>query len=354
MTISNIICIDDERPVLSNFVSDIESAADAFGDKYGTEINIEACLSGQECLDFVKECDRKGEDVSCIVTDIRMPGMTGDELLYKLLDTHPKAGKIIVTGFSDLEKTLDTVKQDLQLIRYLKKPYDPVTLRMSVAKALDFFYRDRSPVISEYGYTFKEVETAYELEQFFKLAYDVYTSEKIIAPDRLTEDENSKKQMYDDWDFRADTRHFMALKDGRAVGIVRINFNDIPVDNYMGSDDAVQLTGKHQVGKTKTEVSQLVIQREYRSIELLMGLFRFVYNMLSDAEDVYITSLERYDSFLSTLGATKIGEFYFDRLNNYYSVHHLYLPTFKDDPESLVANGLNLTLRKMLLQPLPR
>ena len=79
-------------------------------------------MSGQECLDFVNSCDLNGENVAVIVTDVRMPEMTGDQLLYELRESHPKAGKIIITGYSDLERTLDNIKEELQLISILKNP----------------------------------------------------------------------------------------------------------------------------------------------------------------------------------------------------------------------------------------
>ncbi|MDM8557122.1 response regulator [Desulfococcaceae bacterium HSG7] len=353
MTISHIVCIDDERPILDIVVADIESTAEAFSVKYNVEINIEACTSGQECIDFINTCDRAGEDVACIITDVRMPNMTGDQLLFKLRETHPKAGKIIITGFSDLEQTIVKVKEELQLIKYLKKPYNPVTLRMSVARALDFFYRERSPVIDTGDFVFKEVEIKYELEQVFRLAYDIYIDELVVKNlNQLAEDERQKKQMFDDWDFKADTRHFIALKDGEAVGTVRVNYNDMPMEHYIHPDNVFELTLEHQIGITKTEISQLMIRKEFRSADLLSGLFRFVYHYVNDSEDIYVTNSRKYDSFFLKLGCKKLGEFYFDRLNEYYSVHHFYVPDFINHPEKLISIGLDSSLRKMIMEPL--
>ena len=77
------------------------------------------------------------------------------------------------------------------------------------------------------GIVFKEVETKYELEQVFRLAYEVYVDElKRVNFNRLTEDKRQKKQMSDEWNFRADTRHVIALKDAKAIGAVRVNYNE--------------------------------------------------------------------------------------------------------------------------------
>ncbi len=79
------------------------------------------------------------------------------------------------------------------------------------------------------GIVFKEVETKYELEQVFRLAYEVYVDElKRVNFNRLTEDERQKKQMSDEWDFRADTRHIIALKDAKAMVLPIVKTKKLP------------------------------------------------------------------------------------------------------------------------------
>lgn len=87
MATTNIICVDDERPVLDSIMKDLERGLPLLSKKYGTEINIEGCQSGQECLDLLKECDERGEVVGCVLTDVRMPQMRGDlrNLRYHIL-----------------------------------------------------------------------------------------------------------------------------------------------------------------------------------------------------------------------------------------------------------------------------
>ena len=226
---------------------------------------------------------------------------------------------------------------------------------MSVARALEFFFRDRSPVMRKDGVVFKEVETRYELEQVFRLAYDIYVEDFTVKKNnQITRDERQKKQMHDDWDFRADTRHFIALKNGEAIGAVRVNFNDIPLEHYIHPDNDFLLQPEHQTGRTKTEISHLMIKKKFRNANLLLGLFRFVYHCVKDAEDLYVSNLQQYDTFFAALGGKKLGKFYFDRLNDYYSVHHCYMPDFKNDSEKLIKMGLNPFLRRMVMEPLAR
>eukprot|EP00488_Nonionellina_sp_1-RS-2012_P003168 TRINITY_DN6491_c0_g1_i1.p1 TRINITY_DN6491_c0_g1~~TRINITY_DN6491_c0_g1_i1.p1 ORF type:complete len:114 (-),score=1.30 TRINITY_DN6491_c0_g1_i1:22-363(-) len=69
----NLICVDDQREVLSAVVQDLEPLA--------SWLNIEDCESAQEVLDLIDELDAEGEHITVIVSDHVMPGKTGVELL---------------------------------------------------------------------------------------------------------------------------------------------------------------------------------------------------------------------------------------------------------------------------------
>lgn len=67
-----------------------------------------------------------------VVSDMRMPGMDGAELLARVRDLHPAAVRIVLSGHSDMESILRSVGPSHQ---YLTKPCDAETLKHTIASA---------------------------------------------------------------------------------------------------------------------------------------------------------------------------------------------------------------------------
>ncbi|MEN0058729.1 MAG: hybrid sensor histidine kinase/response regulator, partial [Bdellovibrio sp.] len=76
--------------------------------------------------------------VALIITDQRMPEMTGIEFLQKTLQSHPETVRILLTGYTDLESIIMAVNEG-QIFRYLTKPWDPVDLSNTVEHAIQRF-----------------------------------------------------------------------------------------------------------------------------------------------------------------------------------------------------------------------
>lgn len=73
---------------------------------------------GQKALDLIAEV---GKPFSLIISDQRMPGMNGAEFLTKAKDIFPRARRILLTGYSDLDAIVSAVN-DGEIHRYLAKP----------------------------------------------------------------------------------------------------------------------------------------------------------------------------------------------------------------------------------------
>jgi signal transduction histidine kinase len=76
-------------------------------------------------------------NIAVIVTDQRMPRMTGDQLLSKLAGSS-SASRILVTGYADLSAVIRAVN-DGKIFAYVTKPWSPDDLRMKVRKAAEHF-----------------------------------------------------------------------------------------------------------------------------------------------------------------------------------------------------------------------
>ena len=76
----------------------------------------------------------KNQPVDVIVSDQRMPGMTGIELLRQARDLNPHAMRILLTGYSDLNAIIGSVN-DGEIFRFVNKPWSNEVLSTTVANA---------------------------------------------------------------------------------------------------------------------------------------------------------------------------------------------------------------------------
>ncbi|MCW5823696.1 MAG: response regulator [Cyanobacteria bacterium TGS_CYA1] len=90
-------------------------------------------VNAQEGLARVKE-----NDVSLIITDQRMPGMTGVELLRASLNVNEDCIKILLTGYTDLEALIDAINEG-HIYKYITKPWDAEELKLTVRRALEAY-----------------------------------------------------------------------------------------------------------------------------------------------------------------------------------------------------------------------
>jgi len=116
----SILVVDDE-------VDNVDALERLFRRKY----NVLKAISGKEALKIVKQ-----ESVALILTDQRMPQMTGVELLTASMDHQPDAMRILLTGYTDIESVISAVNSG-QIYRYITKPWDPVDLANTVDKAIE-------------------------------------------------------------------------------------------------------------------------------------------------------------------------------------------------------------------------
>lgn len=83
------------------------------------------------------------EPVAVLITDQRMPGMTGDELLARVKVLSPDTVRIVVTAYSDLDPILKAVNDGL-VVRYIIKPWDRAEFEQTLKWALEVYELGRT------------------------------------------------------------------------------------------------------------------------------------------------------------------------------------------------------------------
>jgi two-component system response regulator FixJ len=94
-------------------------------------VNIRA-QTYESAADFLKSLPRSG--TGCIITDVRMPGMSGLELLRKLKELEVALPVIVITGHGDVPLAVEAMKSGAS--DFIEKPFDDEALLASVRAAL--------------------------------------------------------------------------------------------------------------------------------------------------------------------------------------------------------------------------
>jgi sigma-B regulation protein RsbU (phosphoserine phosphatase) len=121
-TLHPILYIDDEKDNLTVFHS-------AFRRYY----KVLLADSGKEGLKIMEK-----EDVHLVITDQRMPEMTGIEFLEKILPDYPDCIRMVLTGFSDVEAIIQAINKG-RVYRYITKPWNKEELKITIDRALEAY-----------------------------------------------------------------------------------------------------------------------------------------------------------------------------------------------------------------------
>ncbi len=113
------------------YVDDDEANRVIFDLTFKGSFNITTAESGKRALEILAS-----REVSVILTDQRMPGMTGNELLKHVKDNHPDVIRIILTAYSQLDPILRAVNEGL-VARYILKPWDKEELETMLKWAIE-------------------------------------------------------------------------------------------------------------------------------------------------------------------------------------------------------------------------
>ncbi|PCK08438.1 MAG: hypothetical protein COA42_09085 [Alteromonadaceae bacterium] len=119
-----VMLVDDEAHNLSMLKRTL-------GSKYETI----TCLSGQEALDTITNMDDPSK-LQVIISDQRMPSMSGVQLFEALIEIIPDTIRIIVTGYSDMGAIIDSVNK-ASIYKFISKPIVPEEMLMTVMRAVE-------------------------------------------------------------------------------------------------------------------------------------------------------------------------------------------------------------------------
>lgn len=119
------------------YVDDEPHNLKAFKANFRRDFTLFTAESGAEGLEIFKN-----EDLNLILTDQRMPNMTGIEFLVEVQKINPEPMRILITGYSDINAVIDAINRG-QVYRYLNKPWHYEDLKATILSAYEVFHLRR-------------------------------------------------------------------------------------------------------------------------------------------------------------------------------------------------------------------
>ena len=139
----NILYVDDEE---NNLIS--------FKATFRIRYNVHTAISGEEAKKILAI-----KPIDIIITDQRMPNMTGVEFLESIIDDHPEPMRLLLTGYADMNAVIDAINKG-KIFHYLTKPWNEEELDASIQRAYDVYRirRDEKDLTQKLGVTNEQLE----------------------------------------------------------------------------------------------------------------------------------------------------------------------------------------------------
>lgn len=137
----------DYRKFAILYVDDEEKSLKYFTRAFQDQFRIYTAANAQDGFALLNQ---HRDEVGILMTDQRMPGEKGVQLLEKARQLRPRIIRILATAYSDLEAAVDAVNTGA-IYKYVHKPWDIPVLEVTLRRALEFFMvqRERDELLRE-------------------------------------------------------------------------------------------------------------------------------------------------------------------------------------------------------------
>lgn len=234
------------------YVDDEATNLRVFKANFRKFFNVHTSTNPIEAIDILNQ-----EDIQVIVTDQRMPEMTGTQFLEKILPDHPDVIKIILTGFTDIEAIKDGINR-CGIFKYITKPWNFDEMKGVLERAIDTYQQaaESEEHIKELEDSNVELESrvkerTHELNKINKRLIDSIRYAGLLQQSMLPNDRYLSRQFKD---------HFVIFEtkylfSEEFVWTTRLNFRS---EDYTVVS-LIEFDGKGIVGSLKTLIADSVL-----------------------------------------------------------------------------------------------
>ncbi|MEI2270524.1 response regulator [Sphingobacterium sp. ML3W] len=122
------------------YVDDEENNLFSFKATFRLKYKVFTAINGAEAIELVKN-----NPIDIIITDQRMPEMTGVEFLEEIIKIDAAPMRILLTGYADMAAVVDAVNKG-KIFHYLNKPWSEKELDQTIQRAYEV-YTERQKII---------------------------------------------------------------------------------------------------------------------------------------------------------------------------------------------------------------
>ena len=122
MAKKHILCVDDEPTILKSLERLFRKE----------EYDVHTAISGRDALSILEETP-----IDLVISDYRMPEMSGVDLLKEVKELYPGTIRIILSAYADFNNVVEAINEG-QIYRFCHKPWDNYDLKSTVRHALEY------------------------------------------------------------------------------------------------------------------------------------------------------------------------------------------------------------------------
>jgi len=123
----------ENLPIRVLYVDDEVHNLTTFKANFRRHFDVYTAQSAEEGKQILKE-----REIHILITDQKMPGLSGVQFLESIISEYPFAIRMILTGHTDMETVIEAINKG-QIYRYLTKPFDDVELKAIIENAYDLY-----------------------------------------------------------------------------------------------------------------------------------------------------------------------------------------------------------------------
>ncbi len=121
------------------YVDDEEQALKYFPKAFEKDFRVFTAPNVHDALEIISS---RADEIAIVITDQRMPGKTGVDLLGQLRQNRPNIIRILTTAYADIDSAIDGVNSGA-IYKYVVKPWNIKELRGTLMRAMEFFLVQR-------------------------------------------------------------------------------------------------------------------------------------------------------------------------------------------------------------------
>lgn len=269
--------MDSKKKIKVLYIDDEPNNLVSFKASFRFDYNIFLANNTDEALLRLQE----NPDISVILSDQKMPGMTGVEFFEDIRTKYPNPVRILITGYTDIDSVINAINRG-HVFRYIKKPWTDVDVQSAIDEAQKFYVTTSMLAMKN-----EELQKAYEeLDKFaYSATHDmrgpILSVLGIIDLTKGAEDMAEIKEMVGMMEnamLKLDN-YIQNLHDHYSIRRGELNITDIDFENVMkDTSDLYDITSRVKNVRFEKSVQQ---NGKFRGDDISIKII--VNNLLSNA-----------------------------------------------------------------------